>query len=202
MVYSQHVKSTSKKYEKMVAKIAENQARGLHFGMLLCLGACPGTPWRPSWDRDPKNLKKITFWDPHFGAHLWQMLVLLRSRFLHVFQTLYFHPFCSGRRSQVSIEPVFGLLRTPNWWISGKSETIKKQQFLLWFKHIQPLHSAIISMCFVVLMCIFWFLYCCVYCFNYFVKFNTFVSPPGLHFSTHFQHFWASIFVVIFSSAV
>jgi len=25
--------------------------------LILSLGACPGTPWRPSWDVDPKNTK-------------------------------------------------------------------------------------------------------------------------------------------------
>ena len=65
-------------------KIVENLAQGLHFNMLLGLGSCPGAPWRPSWDGDPKNNKKITFWDPPFGAYLWQMLALLWSRFLHV----------------------------------------------------------------------------------------------------------------------
>ena len=65
-------------------EIVENPSQGLHFNMLLGLGSCPGTPWGPSWDGDPKNHKKITFWDPPFGAYLWQMLALLWSRFLHV----------------------------------------------------------------------------------------------------------------------
>ena len=65
-------------------KIVENLAQGLHFNMLLGLGSCPGTPWGPSWDGDPKNHKKNTFWDPPFEAYLWQMLALLWSRFLHV----------------------------------------------------------------------------------------------------------------------
>jgi hypothetical protein len=34
---------------------------GIHFNMLLGLGSCPGAPWRPSWDGDSKNHKKITF---------------------------------------------------------------------------------------------------------------------------------------------
>ena len=58
-------------------KISENPCPGLHFEMLLGLGASPGTPWRPCWDGDPKNHKKITFGDPLFGAYLWQVLVLL-----------------------------------------------------------------------------------------------------------------------------
>ena len=119
----------------------------------------------------------------YFWGHVFYLFLL----------TLYFHHFCSGRRSQVSTEPVFGLLRTPNKWISGKSETIQKPLFLQWFRHIQPLHSAIMSICFVFWMSIFWFTSCCVYCFNDFAKFNTFLSPLGLHFSTHFQHFQASI---------
>ena len=34
---------------------------------------------------------------------------------------------------------------TPNRWIGDKSEILQKPLVLLWFKHIQPLHSGIIS---------------------------------------------------------
>ena len=34
---------------------------------------------------------------------------------------------------------------TPNHCIGDKSEIINKQLFLMWFKHIQPLHAGIIS---------------------------------------------------------
>ena len=34
---------------------------------------------------------------------------------------------------------------TPNHWINGKSEIIQKLLFLVWFRHIQPLHSGNIS---------------------------------------------------------
>ena len=34
---------------------------------------------------------------------------------------------------------------TPNHCIGDKSEIMKKSLFLLWFKHIQPLHAGIIS---------------------------------------------------------
>ena len=37
--------------------------------MLLGLGACPGTPSRPSWDGDPQNHQKTILKDPHLGAY-------------------------------------------------------------------------------------------------------------------------------------
>ena len=35
---------------------------------------------------------------------------------------------------------------TPNCWIGDKSEILQKPLYLLWFKHIQPLHSGNISL--------------------------------------------------------
>ena len=61
--------------------------------MLLGLGSCPGTPWGPSWDGDPKNHKKSLFeilllehicdrcW--HFCGHVFYMFP----------KPLYFHLF-------------------------------------------------------------------------------------------------------------
>jgi len=51
-------------------KTAQNPSQGLHFNMLLGLGACPGMPWRPSRDGYPKKHKKITWKHPPFGAYL------------------------------------------------------------------------------------------------------------------------------------
>ena len=36
-------------------------------------------------------------------------------------------------------------LPTPNRWIGDKSEILQKPLYLLWFKHIQPLNSSILS---------------------------------------------------------
>ena len=36
-------------------------------------------------------------------------------------------------------------LPTPNRWIGDKSEILQKPLYLIWFKHIQPLNSGIIS---------------------------------------------------------
>ena len=37
------------------------------------------------------------------------------------------------------------ILSTPNHWIGDKSEILQKPLYLLWFRHIQPLNSSILS---------------------------------------------------------
>ena len=105
-------------------KIQENPFQDLHFNMFLGLGACPGTLWRPSWAGNPKNHKKTTFRDPPFGAYLWQMLVLLWWRFLHVFWTSLLLSFCSRRHPQESTSKVFGNQFGHSLTKSGKVETV------------------------------------------------------------------------------
>ena len=69
-------------------QMPENPSQGIHVNELLSLGACPGTPWRPSWDGDPKKHQKTTFGDSPFGVYLWQMLVLVWWRFFICFLNL------------------------------------------------------------------------------------------------------------------
>ena len=85
-----HFQSVSKITWKHLPKIIENPCLDLYFDVLLCLGATPGTPRRPYWDRDPKNHQTITCLNPLFGAYLWQVLYVFGDVFFAMFSEPHF----------------------------------------------------------------------------------------------------------------
>jgi len=91
--------------------------------MLLGLGASPGTPWRPCWDGDLKNFKKITFWDPFFGAFLGQVLYCFGDVFCNVFQTPLLPTFWSQRNPRAPIWSPIGKQSDHNRNKSAKVKT-------------------------------------------------------------------------------
>jgi hypothetical protein len=62
--------------------------------MLLGLGTCPGTPWRPSWDGDPKKHKKTHFGRPSFWSIFGTCDDVFCSDVFYMFsKPLFFHLF-------------------------------------------------------------------------------------------------------------
>ena len=55
---------------------------------------------------------------------------------------------------------------------------------------------------FAIFVYICWFMTGCMYLFHNFVRFSTFVSPLGLHFSTHLQWCWPSISMTFFNQNI
>ena len=109
--------------------------------MLLGLGASPGTPWRPCWDGDLKNLKKTTFWNLLLGAVL---SVFTESEFSMFSEPLFYHLFGPRDAQRGHFWSTLGAKCNTSWismeklklhYRSKKDTTIKLSTFCvsLWF---------------------------------------------------------------------
>ena len=99
MEFSKHVERFLQTLFRKHLKSTKNPPWGPHFGTIWSLGACPGSPWDPSWAGDLKKLKKCPQVSPKWAPNWHQNSP--KSRKVRLWKPTWKHLRKSHRKKQI-----------------------------------------------------------------------------------------------------